>query len=75
MKYFFNRSVLVMLLVALIPNILYFAIDFYDDVFWLISFLALCYFGGKYLQKRKETTTNKAEKKLLAILTQDEIDE
>ena len=74
MKYFLNRSVLVMLLVALIPNILYFAIDFYGDVFWLISFGVLLYFGGKYLQKRKVITTNEAEKKLLYILTEDEID-
>lgn len=74
MKYILNRSVLVMLLIALIPNILYFTIDFYGDVFWLISFGALVYFGGKYLQKRKETTTNKSEKKLLVALLEDEID-
>lgn len=74
MKYIFNKSVGVMLLIALIPNILYFTIDFYGDVFWLISFGALVYFGGKYLQKRKDTTTNKSERKLLVALLEDEID-
>lgn len=63
-----------MLLVALIPNLLYIFIDFYGDVFMILSFIVLCYFGGKYIEKRKIVGTTE-EKKLLEVLFYDEIDD
>lgn len=72
MKYIFNKSVGVMLAVVVISLFVLFTT--LNEFLWVIAFFGLTYLVSPYIEKRKVNGTE-AEKKLLTILTQDEIDE
>lgn len=72
MKYIFNKSVIVMLLVVAISLFVWIAT--LNDFIGVMTMFGLTYLVSPYIEKRKVNGTD-AEKKVLHLLTQDEIDD